>query len=466
MKYTKIAQKNIDALISILSEDKVYTGNEINEDFSHDELTAKKIYPDILVEVNTTEEISEVMKYAYANNIPVTPRGQGTGLVGSAVAIHGGIMLSLCKMNNILELDENNMTLTVESGVLLMDIISYLDGTGYFYAPDPGEKSATIGGNINTNAGGMRAMKYGVTRENILGLEVIYPNGEIDNIGGKVVKTSSGYSLKDIIIGSEGTLVIVTKAILKLLPVPKFNISLLVPFPSLEKAIEAVPTILKSKIIPTALEFTEREAILNTEKYIGKKFPHNTADAYLILTFDGNTKSELEESYEKIAHKCLDAGAIDVFISNTPERNESIWSARGTFLEAIKASTTELDECDVVVPRDKVAEFIKFSHSLQKEYNIKISSFGHAGDGNLHIYVLRDDLDKATWEKTLNDVFDRLYSRTREIGGMVSGEHGIGYVKVPYLKKSINDTGMKISKGIKQAFDPKLILNPGKIVEI
>lgn len=466
MKYSKITQKDIDALISILGKSKVYTGDEINEDFSHDELAAKKLYPDVLLEVNTAEEVSKVMKYANDNNIPVTPRGQGTGLVGSAVAIHGGIMMSLCKMNNILEMDDSNMTLTVESGVLLMDIISYLDGTGYFYAPDPGEKSATIGGNINTNAGGMRAMKYGVTRENILGLEIVYPNGEIDSLGGKIVKTSSGYSIKNLIIGSEGTLAIVTKAILKLFPVPKFNISLLVPFPSLEKAIEAVPIILRSKIIPTALEFTEREAILNTEKYIGKKFPHNTADAYLILTFDGNTKTELEEAYEKVAHTCLDAGAIDVFISNTPERNESIWSARGTFLEAIKASTTELDECDVVVPRDKIAEFIKFSHALSKEYNVQIRSFGHAGDGNLHIYVLKDDLDEKTWKKTLSDVFERLYSRTREIGGQVSGEHGIGYAKIPYLKESIKTTGMKISRGIKEVFDPKIILNPGKIVEI
>ena len=466
MKYKKINQENIDALISILGKSKVYTGEEINEDFSHDELAAKKIYPDVLLEVNNAEEVSKVMKYANDNNIPVTPRGQGTGLVGSAVAIYGGIMLSLCKMNNILEMDESNMTLTVESGVLLMDIISYLDGTGYFYAPDPGEKSATIGGNINTNAGGMRAMKYGVTRENILGLEIVYPNGEIDSIGGKIVKTSSGYSIKNLIIGSEGTLAIVTKAILKLLPVPKYNITLLVPFPSLESAIEAVPTILGSKIIPTALEFAEREAILNTEKYIGKKFPHNTADAYLILTFDGNTKTELDEAYEKIAHTCLDAGAIDVFISNTPERNESIWSARGTFLEAIKASTTELDECDVVVPRDKIAEFIKFSHSLSKEYNVQIRSFGHAGDGNLHIYVLKDDLDEKTWIKTLSDVFERLYSRTREIGGKVSGEHGIGYAKIPYLKEDIKTTGMKIAKGIKEVFDPKMILNPGKIVEI
>lgn len=466
MRYHRPTRKDMDNLVSMLGRDKVFAGDGINEDFSHDELAAERRYPDVLIEASTAEEVSRVMKYASEHRIPVTPRGQGTGLVGSSVAVCGGIMLSLRRMNRILELDESNMTLTVEAGVLLMDIISHLDGTGCFYAPDPGEKSATIGGNINTNAGGMRAMKYGATRQNVLGLEVVYPNGDQDFIGGKIVKSSSGYSLKDMIIGSEGTLAVVTRAILRLLPVPKFSVTLLVPFPGLDKAIEAVPLIMRTRVVPTALEFTEQEAILNTERYIGRKFPHNTAPAYLILTFDGNSRRELEESYEQVAHKCLEAGAIDVFISNTPERNESIWSARGTFLEAIKASTTELDECDVVVPRDRIADFIKFSHALQKECNVQIRSFGHAGDGNLHIYVLRDDLDEVVWKETLKEVFDRLYSRTREIGGSVSGEHGIGYAKIPYLKDSLSSSAMRISRGIKEAFDPGLILNPGKIVEM
>ena len=369
----------------------------------------------------------------------------------------------MCGMNKILELDDNNLTLTVEPGVLLMDIISHLEGTGFFYAPDPGEKSATIGGNINTNAGGMRAFKYGVTRENIRGLEVVYPNGKIEELGGKVVKTSSGYSIKDLIAGSEGTLAVVTKAILKLLPVPKYNLSLLVPFPTLEKAIEAVPKIIKAKIIPTGLEFMEREVLLDAESFLGKKFPDNSSDAYLLLSFDGNTKEEIEESYEKAAHVCLDSEAIDVFIADSTERQESIWNARGAFLEAIKASTTLIDECDVVVPRDRIADFVKYSTSLRDKYNIRIKSFGHAGDGNLHIYVLKDDLPESEWEKKLSTVFQCLYDKTRKMGGKVSGEHGIGYAKIPYLRESVKETGLDIFAGIKAAFDPKNILNPGKI---
>ncbi len=463
IEYKKIIQADIDFLVSVLGKERVLTTEDISEDFAHDELAGKHFPPDVLIEVGTTDEISRIMKYAYTENIPVTPRGQGTGLVGSSVTTHGGIMMNMCAMNKILELDENNLTLTVEPGVLLMDIISYLEGTGFFYAPDPGEKSATIGGNINTNAGGMRAFKYGVTRENIRGLEIVYSNGEVEEIGGKVVKTSSGYSLKDIIVGSEGTLAVVSKAILKLLPVPKYSLSLLVPFPTLEEAIETVPKIIKAKIIPTALEFMERGVILDAENFLGKKFPDKSSDAYLLLTFDGNTKEEIEESYERAAHVCLDSKAIDVFISDTPERQESIWNSRGTFLEAIKASTTMIDECDVVVPRDKIADFVKYSTTLQDKFKIRIKSFGHAGDGNLHIYVLKDDLNDTEWEDKLSKVFKCLYDKTKEIGGKVSGEHGIGYAKIPYLRKSSTENELKVFAGIKSAFDPKNILNPGKI---
>lgn len=464
MNYKKMTQEDIEFLKQLLGSERIFIGSDINEDFSHDELIGEKHFPEVLIEVLTTNEVSEIMKYAYANNIPVTPRGQGTGLVGSGVAIHGGIMMNLSKMNKILELDKNNLTLTVQPGVLLMDIIGFLDGSGLFYSPEPGEKSATIGGNISTNAGGMRAMKYGVTRDNVLGLEIVYPDGTIDNIGGKIVKTSSGYNLMHLIIGSEGTLVVVTKAILKLLPVPKYNISLLVPFPALDKAIEAVPLILKSKVIPTALEFMERDVILCAEEYIGKKLPHNTADAYLLLTFDGNTKTEIETAYEQVARTCLDAGAIDVLISNTPERNKAIWSARGTFLEAIKASTTELDECDVVVPRNMIAKFVHFANLLQSKYDIRIKSFGHAGDGNLHIYLLKDQMEESVWHKKIKNIFDELYEKSRSIGGHISGEHGIGYAKKEFLKNNIHPKNIEIFRGIKAVFDPKNILNPGKIV--
>lgn len=464
MNYKKIDTEAISFLTTLCGADRVLTGAGINEDFSHDELAGIHQYPEVLVEVLTTEEVSAIMKYAYEHRIPVTPRGQGTGLVGASVAIHGGIMMNMSRMNRILELDDENLTLTVEPGVLLMEISKYVEERDFFYPPDPGEKSATIAGNINTNAGGMRAVKYGVTRDYVRGLEVVMPNGDIMELGGKVVKNSSGYALKDLIVGSEGTLGIVTKAILKLLPLPKKSLSLLIPFPDLETAIETVPKIVKSKVIPTAIEYIVRDVILASEEFLGKKFPDSSADAYLLLTFDGNSTEEIEAAYDKVAHICLEAGALDVLISNTLERQESIWKARGAFLEAIKASTTEMDECDVVVPRNRIAEFVKFSDELQKRFDVRIKSFGHAGDGNLHIYVLRDEMDEETWKHKLDAVFDCMYEKSRELGGKVSGEHGIGYAKLPFLRECMGENGMALLKGIKMAFDPKMILNPGKVV--
>lgn len=463
MGYKKVDEKDVDFLKSICGEKRVFFGGEISEDFGRDELAEARVMPEVLVEPTSTEEVSSIMKYAYENNIPVTPRGQGTGLVGGAVAIYGGIMLNMTKMNQILELDEENLTLTVEPGVLLMEVSKFVEAHDLFYPPDPGEKSATIAGNINTNAGGMRAVKYGVTRDFVRGLEVVLPNGEILEVGGKVVKNSSGYALKDLIVGSEGTLGIVTKAILKLLPLPKKMISLLIPFPNLEMAIETVPKVIKSKSIPTAIEFMVRDTIIAAEDFLGKKFPDNSSDAYLLLSFDGNSKEDVERAYESVAHICLEAGALDVYISETQERQEAIWSARSAFLEAIKASTTQIEECDVVVPRNRVAEFIKYTDVLQKEFDIRIRSFGHAGDGNLHVYILRDELTYDVWKEKLNAVMDCMYARAKELKGQVSGEHGIGLAKRPYLNRSLGETSLSLMSGIKASFDPKNILNPGKV---
>ncbi len=463
MDYSPVTQLDIDRLIEICGTDNVLTGEAIHEDYSRDELAGIRQFPEVVVLPDNKEQVVEIVKYANEKYIAITPRGQGTGLVGAAIAIHKGIMLSTEHMNQILELDEANLTLTVEPGVLLMEISEYVEENDLFCAPDPGEKSASIGGNIATNAGGMRAVKYGVTRDYIRELEVVLASGEIITVGGKIVKDSSGYSLKDLMVGSEGTLGIITKAVLKLLPLPKVAISLLVPFPDIETAITAVPTIIKSKAIPTAIEYMERNVILAAENYLGKKFPDNSADAYILLTFDGNSKAEVEKIYEQVAHICLDAGAMDVFISDTDERNESIWSARGAFLEAIKASTTEMDECDVVVPRNFVADFINFTKVVEKQLDIRIASFGHAGDGNLHIYVLKDDLPDDVFIKKLNEAFDLLYAKGAEFGGHVSGEHGIGFAKIPYLEKMAGPVYMSLLRGIKKTFDPNLILNPGKV---
>ncbi|TWH81766.1 FAD-binding oxidoreductase [Sedimentibacter saalensis] len=467
MDYKKLDNEDLKYIIDLVKDaDRVLYGENINEEYSHDELSDTTSYPDVVVKVTSTEEVSEIMKYAYENNIPVTPRGSGTGLVGASVAIEHGIMIDTSLMNHFLELDEENLTLTVEPGVLLMEISAYVEERDLFYPPDPGEKSATIGGNISTNAGGMRAVKYGVTRDYVRGLEVVLPDGRIVEFGGKVVKNSTGYAMKDLMVGSEGTLGIITKAILKLIPLPKKAISLLIPFPTLEQAIGTVPLIVKSKSIPTAIEFMQREVIIDAEQYLGKKFPDNSSDAYLLLKFDGNSTEEIERAYDSVAKICQEQGAIDILISDTTEREESIWKARGAFLEAIKGSTTYMDEVDVVVPRSSVNEMVEYIHNLYKEVNIRIKSFGHAGDGNLHAYVLKDDLSEEEWEEKMTLAMDKIYNKARELEGQVSGEHGIGYAKKSYLMKSLDPAHVELMLGIKKAFDPKNILNPHKVCQL
>ena len=461
--YNKVTEADLSVLRTIVGNDRVLFGDAISPDYSHDELGGISRMPEVLVRVLSTEEVSSVMKYAYAHDIPVTVRGSGTGLVGSAVPVEGGILMETTQMNKILELDEDNLTLTVQPGVLLMELAAYVEERDFFYPPDPGEKSATIGGNISTNAGGMRAVKYGVTRDYVRALTVVLPDGEIMQLGSKVVKNSSGYSLKDLIIGSEGTLAVITEAVLKLLPLPKASISLLVPFPDMKSAIEAVPKIIRSKIIPTAIEYMSRDTILFSESYLGKKFPDTKNDAYILLTFDGNTDAQVHGDMQVVADLCLEIGALDAYIVDTEERKKSVWSARGAFLEAIKASTTEMDECDVVVPRSNVDEFIKYTHKIAEEVGVRIPSFGHAGDGNLHVYICRDALDQDTWEKTLAHCFDLMYKKAEELGGLVSGEHGIGYAKKGYMRAQYGEDQIALMQGIKAAFDKKNILNPGKV---
>jgi glycolate oxidase len=465
MIYQPIREEDLQFFQSLCGPQRVQIGSQISEDYSHDEMNTVRGMPAVVVQAITTEEISSLMQWANRRLLPVTPRGQGTGLVGGAVPLQGGILLDLSKMNRILELDENTHTLTVEPGVLLMEISKFVEERGLFYPPDPGEKTATIGGNINTNAGGMRAVKYGVTRDYIRGLQVVLPNGEILEMGNKCVKNSSGYDLKDLIIGSEGTLGIVTRAILKLLPLPKKTVSLLIPFPDLTTAISAVPKLIRARSTPTAIEFIGRDIIRESEVYLKKPFPDSSADAYLLLKFDGHSTEELERDYESVAEICLKAGAIDALIAETQDRQEPIWSARSSFLEALKA-TSEVDECDVVVPRDKIAEFVEFTRQLQQRIEIRIVGFGHAGDGNVHMNILKDNLDQESWQSQLQETFAALYGKARELGGLVSGEHGIGYAKKTYFAESVGEHILEIMRGIKQVFDPNQILNPGKIFDL
>ena len=469
MQYNKVTPEFLTELEKIVPG-KVHSGKDINEDFYRDEMP---IYgsnpPDAVVDATTTEDIAAIAKLCYDNNIPIIPRGAGTGLTGASVAIHGGVMIDMQKMNKILEYDEDNFVVRVQPGVLLHDLAEDALGRGLLYPPDPGEKFATLGGNVSTNAGGMRAVKYGCTRDYVRAMTVVLPTGEIIKLGATVSKTSTGYSLLHLMIGSEGTLGIITELTLKVIPAPKETVSLIIPFENLDDCIATVPLFMKNRLNPQAVEFMEREIVLASERFIGREtFPKSfggvEVGAYLLVTFDGDDFDQLNDLVEKAAEVVLEEGAIDVLVADSPAKKRDAWAARSSFLEAIEAETTWLDECDVVVPVTKIAEYLKYVKSTEDRYCFKIKSFGHAGDGNLHIYACGDDtVDEATFKKDVEVFMKDIYAKAAEMGGLISGEHGIGHGKMEFLADFSGDAQMRIMEGIKQVFDPKMILNPGKV---
>lgn len=444
---------------------RVLHGAALSEDYDHDEMTEYGHFaPEAVLQALSTAEVSAALAYCHAHNIAVTPRGAGTGLCGGCVATQGGVVLSTERMKRVLEVDPGTMTATVEPGVLLMEFPKALAGTGLFYPPDPGEKTATIGGNAMTNAGGMRAVRYGVTRDYVLGMEVVLADGEVLTLGGKNVKCASGYSLIDLMVGSEGTLGFLTRLTVKLVPEPGANLSLLMPFDDLDLCIGAVPAVLGCGCEPTAVEFMERAVITSAETYLGKPFVDLSADAYLLVRLDGASAEALQPAVSRLTDLLLSLGAKDVLLADTDERKESIWNARGAFLEAIKNGTPSMDECDVVVPRDRIAAFVRESQGIGRQHGVRICSFGHAGDGNLHLYACQDSLPDAVWKDRVVAVMDALYAAARALGGEVSGEHGVGHAKRGYLRQSLGERQLALMRGIKQAFDPLGILNPGKVV--
>lgn len=464
MDYRVLNPGEIESLRKLIPAERFFVGNAINPDYHRDELENYTAAPQAVVRPVSTEEVAGVVRFANENVIPIVVRGTATGLVGGAVPTHGGIVLDMTLMNRIYDLDPENLTVRAEAGVLLMDLAQYAQDHGFLYPPDPGEKSATIGGNISTNAGGMRAVRYGVTREYVLALTVVMPDGEVLQLGTPVVKTSSGLNLKELVIGSEGILCVVTEAVLKLIPRPAHSVSLLVPFNDIDAALDAVPHIITSNTNPTAIEFMERATIKYAEEFLRRSFPDSRSSSYLLLTFDGQTEEEVRNNWQTVADLMLERGASDVFILDSAERKHSVWSAREAFLLGIKASTTQMDECDVVVPRTRLGDFIRYTHEISERLQVRLPSFGHAGDGNLHVYICRDELGQEAWVDVVEEAFDLMYAKAKELGGQVSGEHGIGLAKRAYLVASVGEAQMRLMREIKRVFDPKGILNPGKVV--
>ena len=472
MDYNKINDEIIEQIKSSVNG-KVYVGEEINEDFFHDEMP---IYgegiPDVLIDATCKEDVSKIMKICNENKIPVIARGAGSGLTGAGVAIKNGVMINMQSMNKILEFDEENLVVRVEPGVLLSTLAQTCLDKGYLYPPDPGEKNATLGGNVSLNAGGMRAVKYGTTRDYVRKMEVVLPSGEITTFGSIVSKSSTGYSLKDLMVGSEGTLGIITELTLKIVPNPKHTVSLIVPFEDLDDCISTVPKLFQNNLNPQAIEFMERDIVIASEKYIGKEtFPKNMegidVGAYLLITFDGDDEDLIDNTLEQAAEVLVDNGAIDVLVADTPNSIRDAWAARSSFLEAIETQNKLLDECDVVVPVTKIAEYINFVNKESGSYMFNVKSFGHAGDGNLHIYTLSNEEDKLDQFKEEVDKFmDVIYKKAYDLGGKISGEHGIGNGKKKYLKSFEGDVNIEIMRGIKKAFDPNMILNPDKVIAL
>lgn len=468
--YNQVTDEIIEQIKSSVSG-KVYVGDEVSEDFYQDEMPIYGLSePDVLVDVHTSEDVSAVLKICNENKIPVLARGAGTGLVGSGVAIKHGVMLNMQTMNKILEYDEENMVVRVQPGVLLNDLAQDCLSKGYLYPPDPGEKFATLGGNVSTNAGGMRAVKYGTTRDYVRSMEVVLPSGEITKFGAVISKSSTGYSLKDLMIGSEGTLGVITELTLKIVPNPQATISLIVPFEDLHECISTVPKLLNSNLNPQAIEFMERNIVLASEKYIGKEtFPKTVdgvdANAYLLITFDGDDEDSLYEDIEKAAEILTDNGAIDVLVADTPNQIKDAWAARSSFLEAIESQHKLLDECDVVVPITEIADYIEFVNEAAEEYMFEVKSFGHAGDGNLHIYTLSNEEDKIDqFKDEVNEFMYVIYKKAYDLGGKLSGEHGVGSGKINYLRDFEGGVNTGLMRGIKKVFDPNMILNPDKVI--
>jgi glycolate oxidase len=461
--YGQVTDDTLALLTEIVGNKNVLTGDE-RENYARDETPKlKPVIPAVVIKPEDTGSVAKILKLANEKNVPVTPRGGGTGVSGGAVPIYGGIVLSLERMNRILEIDEDNFVAIVEPGVTLSDLYQAVEEHGLYYPLYPGEMSATIGGNAATNAGGINAVKYGVTRHFVLGLEAVLPTGETIHTGGKFVKCSTGYDLTQLIIGSEGTLAVITKVILRLVLPPGRREILFVPFNSLNDAIKSVPDILKERILPVGIEFMERDIINMVEQYTGKEIPLHDYEAFLMIIVEADSEDEIHHISSRIGEVCLNHGAVDIFIPGSERAKRKLLEAREKFYHVIQHFGMP-DIADVVVPRSRIAEFVGKAKEIASEYRIPLVAYGHAGDGNVHLHPMSQETDKA--EDKIKEVLTKIYELGVSLGGTISGEHGLGFAKKGYLYMAADKDKQELMKRVKLAFDPNNIMNPGKVFDL
>ena len=464
--YNKISKSILKEILFLFGKENVFTDQESLIIYGHDETENLSYPPEILVKPKDADQVSKIMKLAFENSIPVTPIGARTGLSGGSLCVHGGIGLSMEKFNKILKIDLDNLQVIVQPGVITQNLQDEVAQKGLYYAPDPASKgSCFIGGNIAENSGGPRAVKYGVTKDFVLNLEVVLPNGDIINTGANTLKNSTGYNLTQLMVGSEGTLGVITKATLKLIPLPKFNKLILVSFKSAVDACAAVASVFKAGVVPSAMEFMDRKAVDFTIKYIEEANLEMSDDtnALLLIEVDGNNPEYLMDELQKVldvvtSHNCDD----NILFAEDEAQKDQLWFIRRRIGEAVKVNSIYKEE-DTVVPRYRLPDLLSGVKKIGKKYGFESICYGHAGDGNLHVNIIKGNLTDLQWEEELSKAIREIFTLTVSLGGTISGEHGIGWVQKDYMDIAFKEMELNLMRNIKKVFDPKNIMNPSKI---
>ena len=465
MNYKRIAEADLEHFKKIAGNDFVFTDAANIEKYSRDETDGCAFPPEVVIKPKSVEEISAIVKYCNENLIPVSPRAAGTGLSANSLCVHGGVMLSVERMNNILQIDERSLQVTVEPGMITEALQNTLQEKGLFYPVDPSSRgSCFIGGNVACNSGGPRAVKYGVVKDFVLNLEVVLPNGEIMWTGANTLKNSTGYNLTQLFVGSEGTLGIITKIVLKLLPYPKFNNVMLAPFKSMDDASAAVSAVFRAGIIPSCIEFMERDAVEYVMKFLGDvtiPFADDT-HATLLIEVDGNDIDAIQKDCEKIYEVLTQFEVGEILFADSEAQKIDLWRMRRNIAYAVKKTNVTVEE-DTVVPRADLPELLKHIKAVGKKYNFRSVCYGHAGDGNVHVRILKDELTDEYWKNEVPKGIREIFEKVVALKGTISGEHGIGWFQIPYMDIKFSSMQIDLMRNIKRVFDPNNIMNPGKV---
>ncbi len=467
INYNRVSSITLALLEEIVGKPNLNVENEALEKYGQDETEDFLFKPDVVVKPERVEQVSAIAKLCNTHSVPLTTRGAGTGLSGGALPVKGGVLLSMEKFNHILNIDTRNLQATVEPGVINYIFQEEVKKHGLFYPPDPASwGSCSLGGNIAHSSGGPKAVKYGTTRDYVLNLEVVLPDGEVMWTGANTLKYSTGYNLTHLMIGSEGTLGIVTKIVFRLIPLPKHDLLMLIPFKSAEQACKAVGEVFMEGIVPSAMEFMEKDAIAWSMKYSGEvNFDIKPEwQALLLVEVDGNNMDVLMLDSERIGNVMQNNGCDEILFAESAEQKNALWKIRRKVGEAVKSNSIYKEE-DTVVPRAELPVLLNGVKEIGKKYGFTSVCYGHAGDGNLHVNIIKGDLSDAAWENDLPKGITEIFTLCKKLGGTISGEHGIGLVQKPYMPLMFSENHLQLMKNIKLVFDPKSILNPGKIMD-